>query len=190
MSEKRALRRTLLAARAALDPQSRQEADDALVAAARLIIRGAARVAAHVPMPGEPGGAGLPESLAAELPPLGLLLPSLMRDHDLDWAAYDGELTPARQPAQHLEPAGHRLGVDTIAVAEIVLVPAVAVDVSGARLGRGGGSYDRALARVRPGVPVIALLYRGELLPALPVEPHDRRVTAVLTPDGLVAVGS
>ena len=64
----------------------------------------------------------------------------------------------------------------------MVVVPAVAVDRAGVRLGRGGGSYDRVLARVPPGVPVIALLYDGELCAALPAGPHDRRVTAVVTP--------
>jgi 5-formyltetrahydrofolate cyclo-ligase len=62
------------------------------------------------------------------------------------------------------------------------------VDPTGARLGRGGGSYDRALTRVRPGVPVIALLYPGEMVPAVPTQPHDRPVTAVLTPDGLMTL--
>ncbi|MGH3743069.1 MAG: 5-formyltetrahydrofolate cyclo-ligase, partial [Micromonosporaceae bacterium] len=50
------------------------------------------------------------------------------------------------------------------------------------RLGRGGGSYDRALARLAPGTPVIALLYDDELIRQLPTQPHDRRVTAVITP--------
>lgn len=190
MSGKQVLRRTMLAARAALDPRQRAEADAAIVAAARRIICGASRVAGFVPMPGEPGGPALPGSLAADLPPLGLLLPSLMPDRDLDWTAYDGVLTAGPPPARLLEPAGPRLGVEAIATAEIVLVPAVTVDQSGVRLGRGGGSYDRALTRVKPGVPVIALLYREELLETVPAEAHDQRVTAVLTPDGLLSVGS
>jgi 5-formyltetrahydrofolate cyclo-ligase len=70
---------------------------------------------------------------------------------------------------------------------DLVLVPALAVDRhTGVRLGRGGGSYDRALARTHPGTPVIALLYPGELLEGVPAQPHDARVTAVLTPDGLL----
>ncbi len=185
MSEKRSLRRTMLSARAALDPAQRAADDAAIVAATRLIIRGAACVAAYVPLPGEPGGPTLPDALASELPPQGLLLPSLLPDLDLDWIAYGGTLAPATAKTTLREPSGHRLGVQAITAAEIVLVPAVAVDASGARLGRGGGSYDRALARVRPSTPIIALLYRGEIVPALPVEDHDRRVTAALTPDGL-----
>jgi len=64
----------------------------------------------------------------------------------------------------------------------VVLVPALAVDTAGQRLGRGGGSYDRALARVGPLIPVIALLYDGELLDQVPTEPHDTPVRAVARP--------
>ena len=52
----------------------------------------------------------------------------------------------------------------------------------GLRLGRGGGSYDRALARVAPGIPTIALLYDGELLDEVPADGHDQRVRLVARP--------
>ncbi len=71
-----------------------------------------------------------------------------------------------------------------MARARLLLVPALAVDRRGVRLGRGGGSYDRALARVAAGTPVVALLHDGELLDELPAEPHDRLVSAVVTPSG------
>jgi 5-formyltetrahydrofolate cyclo-ligase len=79
---------------------------------------------------------------------------------------------------------GSRLGPDAVATADVVLLPGLAVSTRGERLGRGGGSYDRALGRVPPGRPVLALLYDGELLPAVPAEPHDRPVTGVVTPSG------
>jgi 5-formyltetrahydrofolate cyclo-ligase len=63
-----------------------------------------------------------------------------------------------------------------------VIAPALAVDRGGNRLGRGGGSFDRALARVGPLIPVIALLYDDELLEHVPAEPHDRPVRAVARP--------
>ncbi len=189
MSEKRVLREAALAARAAMSPSDVAEADAALVEHACELVRAASVVAGYAPMSGEPGGVGLPQALAAVLPPAALLLPALHPDRDLDWAAYDGTLVAGRTLARLREPPGPRLGLDAIASAEIVLVPALAVDASGARLGRGGGSYDRALARVRPGVPVIALLYAGELVPVLPADPHDRPVTGALTPSGLVVVG-
>ena len=52
----------------------------------------------------------------------------------------------------------------------MVLVPALAVDVRGRRLGRGGGSYNEGVARVGPQVPTIALLYDSELLPSVPAK--------------------
>ena len=70
-----------------------------------------------------------------------------------------------------------------MASADVVLVPALAVDGQGNRLGRGGGSFDRALARVGPLIPVIALLYDSELLPSVPAEEHDQSVRAVARPE-------
>ena len=81
-----------------------------------------------------------------------------------------------------LQPAEPPRGTGTVARADVVLVPALAVDRSGFRLGRGGGSYDRALARVGEQVPVIALLYDHELVDAVPVQEHDRPVRAVARP--------
>ncbi len=81
-----------------------------------------------------------------------------------------------------LQPAEPARGPGTVARADVVLVPALAVDARGYRLGRGGGSYDRALARVGGQVPTIALLYDDELLPSVPAEPHDRAVRAVARP--------
>jgi 5-formyltetrahydrofolate cyclo-ligase len=65
----------------------------------------------------------------------------------------------------------------------VIIVPALAVSRTGMRLGRGGGSYDRALARAGRAVKV-ALLHDGELRDDIPAEPHDQRVDAVITPAG------
>jgi 5-formyltetrahydrofolate cyclo-ligase len=111
-----------------------------------------------------------------------VILPILLPDGDLDWASYEGPESLAPGPRGLLQPVEPVRGVGTVARAEAVLVPALAVDVSGNRLGRGGGSYDRALARVGSQVPVIALLYDPELLPSVPVMPHDQRVRAVARP--------
>nr|MDT0658214.1 5-formyltetrahydrofolate cyclo-ligase [Micromonospora sp. DSM 115978] len=115
---------------------------------------------------------------------LRLLLPVLRADLDLDWAEYAGpdSLVPAGRGMR--EPTGARLGRWAIARAQLVVVPALAVDRSGIRLGRGGGSYDRALARVSPAALVVAVLHDGELVDHLPARPHDRPVHAVVTPNG------
>jgi 5-formyltetrahydrofolate cyclo-ligase len=127
-------------------------------------------IATYLPFGTEPGAhlpRPLPEILTA---PHGVLVPELLENNDLDWREWR-------------DPDG-RLGVNAISRADLVIVPALAVDETGVRLGRGGGSYDRALARVRPGVPVVALLHDGELAHTLPAQPHDRRVSAVITPTG------
>ena len=149
-------------------------------------------IAGYAPTATEPGGFELPSVLAAAAHPLRLLLPVLRPDGDLDWAGYDGQagLRPARYGLR--EPSGRRLGVEAIATATLVIVPAVAVDHAGTRLGRGGGSYDRALARVGKGVRTIAPLFDGEFVERLPAEPHDRPVTTVLvaTESSVLAVST
>jgi 5-formyltetrahydrofolate cyclo-ligase len=140
-------------------------------------------VCAYVPVGSEPGGPDLAAALRAALPgPAGLLLPVLRPDNDLDWAPYAGSLVPAGRGLR--EPPGERLGVDAVAGAELIVAPALAVDRRGMRLGRGGGSYDRALARVPAGVPVVALLHDGELVDRVPEAAHDQRVTGAITPAG------
>lgn len=111
-----------------------------------------------------------------------VVLPLLLPDGDLDWASYEGPDSLVPGPKGLLQPAEPPRGTGTVARADVVLVPAMAVDRSGYRLGRGGGSYDRALARVGEQVPVIALLYDGELVDAVPADSHDQKVRAVARP--------
>ncbi|MCD4527355.1 5-formyltetrahydrofolate cyclo-ligase [Nocardioides sp. cx-173] len=147
-------------------------------------VRRAATVAAYVAVGTEPGTSPLLDALHAA--GTRILLPVLLPDGDLDWAAYAGDaaLMPARYGM--LEPAGPRLGVDAIATPDAVLVPGLAVSDTGLRLGRGGGSYDRALARVPAGTFTCVLLYDDEVGREVPVEAHDRAVTAAVSPAGLV----
>ncbi|GIH91659.1 5-formyltetrahydrofolate cyclo-ligase [Planobispora siamensis] len=120
-----------------------------------------------------------------------VILPVLRPDNDLDWAVYDGPDTLAPGRFGIMEPVDTRRGVDAIRTAALVIVPALAVGRStGVRLGRGGGSYDRALARVGPNVPTVALLHEGELLDDVPAEPHDRSVRYAALPSGIVQVGT
>jgi 5-formyltetrahydrofolate cyclo-ligase len=111
-----------------------------------------------------------------------VVLPVLQPDGDLDWASYEGPDSLAPGLRGLLEPTEPPRGPGTVARADVVLVPALAVDARGYRLGRGGGSYDRALARVGGQVPTIALLYDDELLPTVPTEAHDQRVRLAVRP--------
>lgn len=166
------------------------------IALRRLVERAAPRqVAGYAPIGTEPGGSDLPQRLAEMVGGAHrVLLPVLLPDRDLDWARLDEATDTAgsgpptrlsRSPVGLWEPTGRRLGTGAVASADLVVVPALAVDRNGVRLGRGGGSYDRALARIRDGVPVVALVHDGEVLSQLPAEAHDRPVSAVVTPTGL-----
>jgi 5-formyltetrahydrofolate cyclo-ligase len=118
-----------------------------------------------------------------------VILPRLLPDGDLDWASYEGPDSLVPGPRGVLEPSEPSRGVDAISRAALVLVPALAVDHRGQRLGRGGGSYDRALARVGERVPVVALLFDGELVERVPASGHDRPVSAVALPSqGIVSI--
>ena len=146
-------------------------------------VRRAATVAAYVSVGTEPGTGPLLDALVAS--GRRVILPLLLPDNDLDWAAYDGSDNLRRAGRGLLEPTGRALGANAVATADVVLTPGLAVDRSGMRIGRGGGSYDRALGRVPVGTFVCTLLYDGELLDQVPAAPHDRRVTAVVTPSGV-----
>ena len=144
-------------------------------------VRCAATVAAYVSIGTEPGTGPLLDALSA----MGrrVILPVVLPDLDLDWAVYDGPEHLARARRGLLEPDGERLGPEAVATADVVLTPGLAVDRTGMRLGQGGGCYDRALGRVPVGTFTCTLLYDGELLDEVPAAPHDRRVTAVVTPE-------
>ncbi|MBQ0989948.1 5-formyltetrahydrofolate cyclo-ligase [Micromonospora sp. PSH03] len=186
---KRDTRVELLARRRSLPAETRAAAAGRVQAELVALVRRLRphRMTAYVPVGSEPGGADLPEVLRAALPAEAeLLLPVLLADLDLDWAAYTGPGALIAAGRGIREPVGARLGVTAVAHAELVVVPALAVDGDGRRLGRGGGSYDRALARVPEATLTVVPLHDGELVEALPAEPHDRRVRAVVTPaDGV-----
>lgn len=187
-SEKTVLRRALLGARAALTP-------DATVRAAELLARSALEltelaeartVAAYVSVGREPGTRALLDALRER--GVRVLLPVLLPDNDLDWAVYEGPELLAKAGRGLLEPVGERLGPEAVCAADTVLLPGLAVDARGMRLGRGGGSYDRVLARlVRAGAhpALVVLLYANEVVTRVPEEPHDHPVHAVVTPEGV-----
>ena len=175
----------MLAARRSAPLEARARADAALCQELDHLVRRQRpkTVAAYVPLLDEPGWGCLLESLSGSR----VLLPVLLDDLDLDWAEYAGptSLVPIGRGLR--APEGSRLGTAAIATASLVIVPAVAVDHAGVRLGRGGGSYDRTLTRLGESALVVALLYDGELVERLPAEPHDSRVHAVIMPTfGLV----
>jgi 5-formyltetrahydrofolate cyclo-ligase len=180
LAEKTRWRTTVVAARRALPPSVRAARAVSLAAAAvRLADTTGGPVCAYLPVGSEPGS---PELVAA-LHAAGhlVLLPVVPPiPGPLDWAAYTGPDALAAAPLGLREPTGARLGPDAVARARLVLVPGLAADGTGVRLGRGAGHYDRTLPMAAPDVPIVIVLNDEELVAQLPAEPHDRRVTAAL----------
>ena len=143
-------------------------------------IQMAGTVAAYLSVGTEPDTRGLVYALWKR--GTYVLLPLLLPDRDLDWASYEGPDSLAVGPYGLLQPTEPPRGVAAVTSADLVIVPALAVDRGGRRLGRGGGSYDRALARVGAAVPTVALLYDDELLDEVPAGPRDQPVHMVAQP--------
>src|SRR5689334_14569384 len=178
---KAGLRAGFLARRRSRPAAERAAAAAAIATALLRGLAGARTIAAYAPEEIEPGHGRLPAAYTQ----LGtrVLLPVVPAEgQQLTWAVDTGRLAPGRFGI--LEPVGPRLGPTAIGTAEVVVVPALAVARDGVRLGRGGGYYDRALMHVRPDAALVAVVFDDELLDELPAEPHDRRVTAVVTPSG------
>ncbi|XVS65138.1 5-formyltetrahydrofolate cyclo-ligase [Actinosynnema sp. CA-299493] len=152
-----------------------QMADEVLAAVAAFGVLPGETVCAYVASAAEPGSLAMVEALRSH--GLRVLLPVVVGD-GLDWAAYDGRLRVSAFGLK--EPVGPLLGAEAVRSAALVLVPALAVDHSGVRLGKGGGYYDRVLGSAAG--PVVAVVRDEEFVQALPAEPHDVRVDAVLTP--------
>ena len=189
--EKALLRARLLAARARLSADQRAEAGRAIRDALldRPEVQMAGTIAAYYSIGAEPDT----RSLVYALWKRGsyVLLPVLRPDGDLDWASYEGPDSLVPRPRGLREPGEPPRGVEAVARADAVLVPALAVDRAGNRLGRGGGSFDRALARVGPLIPLIALVYDDELIDRVPAERHDVKVRAAVSPaSGITVIGA
>ncbi|MGH8989058.1 MAG: 5-formyltetrahydrofolate cyclo-ligase [Acidimicrobiales bacterium] len=193
---KRARREEVLAARS---ERGEREIDRAGEALARVVadlpaVRRARCVAAYVSRQGEPSTQRLLEVLVGR--GVRILLPIVGRERKLTqgWAEYAGAADLVEpMPGRPLEPSGPDLGAAEVATADVVLLPALAVDTAGTRLGYGGGWYDRALRFVRTGTPLIALVYEDEVLDderaPLPCDPHDRPVGSAATPRGWIELG-
>jgi 5-formyltetrahydrofolate cyclo-ligase len=176
------LRAEILVARAALGEAERRQAArvlrDAVLGLPQTQMAGT--VAAYYSIGAEPSTHALVYALWKR--GSYVLLPVLRPDMDLDWACYEGPDSLRPGPRGCTEPTEPPHGTGAVASADLVIVPALAVDRLGHRLGRGGGSYDRALARVGEQVPTVALLYDGEMLDEVPAAAHDQRIRMAVTP--------
>jgi 5-formyltetrahydrofolate cyclo-ligase len=186
---KAAWRVRLAAARKAVPAQTRAAEALALAGAIEDGVGGdgtlggpAGTVCGYVPREPEPGSLALLDALRSR--GLRVLVPVVVGTAPLDWGEYLGAESLRPGPFGLREPSAPRLGPGAVRAVDAVLVPALAVDRRGVRIGKGGGHYDRSLALVEPGMPLIAVVRDDELVDELPVELHDVSMTAVLTPYG------
>jgi 5-formyltetrahydrofolate cyclo-ligase len=110
-----------------------------------------------------------------------LLWPRTRPDGGLEFAPCQRweDLIPERYGV--LAPAPQRRGV-ALGQEDLLLVPGVAFDLQGGRLGRGGGHFDRALAELGDtGPPVFGIAFECQLVERVPREDHDRAVAAIVT---------
>ena len=111
-----------------------------------------------------------------------VLLPVAKEDGSLDWVIFNGET--ADGIFGYAEATGTLVEPKNV---ELAIIPALAIDQHGQRLGKGKGFYDRALLNFHPKPKIVAVVFDEELLDNIPVEPHDHPVDAVVTPSGMTA---
>jgi len=190
---KAAWRSRLRAARDAV-PEAVRAAETATLAAAAVLLTADVDgpVCAYVAVGSEPGApvgevaalpAPVPDALLEARHEVWLPVVPAKRG-PLDWARYEGPGALADAPFGLREPTGERLGAAAVARAALVLVPALALDRRGYRIGHGGGYYDRTLPLIDDRtVQRVGVVRDDELVEELPVGPRDVPVSAALTPN-------
>ncbi|KWX64123.1 5-formyltetrahydrofolate cyclo-ligase [Mycobacterium sp. NAZ190054] len=186
------VRSEISSARRSLSQQIRDREAVQLARHLAALVAPGTTVCAYIPVGSEPGSVAMVDDLVRR--GCTVLLPVAREDADgtplpLRWGRHTpGALVPA--PFGLREPPPPWLPADEVRIAATVLVPALAVDRGGARLGRGAGYYDRTLPLAGAGTALVAVVRDDELVDDLPSEPHDVRMTHALTPgQGLVTLG-
>lgn len=178
---KQQIRAAVRASRALRSTAAQQAARDQLTAQLSTLVtaRGARAVSCYLPMPGEPDTSGFIEW--AQTHSIDVLLPISREDRGLNWARLGAAGTAAGLHGIQ-EPLGEHLPAEAITNADLLIIPACAVDAHGMRLGWGLGYYDRLLASLNTQTPVFAVIHDDEFLPHVPAAAHDIPVNGIVTP--------
>jgi len=149
-------------------------------------LAGPLRVTCYASYGSEPDTGPLLSELSAR--GYDVLLPRVVAD-DLDWVVCGGAMTTS--PMGIAEPEGDAVPLLPL---RALLIPALAAGLDGARLGKGGGYYDRVLDTLPDEHrPVVAAIVRDEdVLPpgTIPMAEHDRRVDVIVTPARIITCAS
>jgi 5-formyltetrahydrofolate cyclo-ligase len=186
-ASKAALREQLLAARGGVADAVRAADARMLMEHLEPVVSSGSTVCAYVPVGTEPGSIEILDMLLRRS---GRVLLPVARTTGpgnegtplpLRWGEYrPGALVAG--PWGLLEPPEPALPESALADAALVIVPALAVDRRGVRLGRGRGFYDRSLDGRDPQARLVAMVRDVEFIDELPAEPHDVPMTHVITP--------
>ena len=141
------------------------------------------RIGLFAPLPSEPDIEGLWEYGAR-----GFCYPRVV-GHELEFVAVHmlGDLGPSAWHPNVREPAFTDARVIQPAEIQLILVPGLAFTRTGLRLGRGGGFYDRFLAKLPRSTFKLGVCFAQQFVESLPDEAHDQRVDAVATELGVTA---
>ena len=122
----------------------------------------------------------------------GIILPLVGPDGtslEIRWVASMDDVAPGYRGI--MEPVRGRCAPAELDEVEAVLVPGLAFDRHGARLGRGGGHFDRLLAQIPDHATRIGVCHDWQLIDgSLPTEPHDQKVDMVCTPSQFLRTGA
>jgi 5-formyltetrahydrofolate cyclo-ligase len=142
------------------------------------LANGSSRIACYLPFDNEPDTELFIDwALENEIE---VLLPVSNSDGSLTWVRFDGTTKEGIFGFQ--EAAGQ---IEEPSNIDLAIIPALAVDQHGMRLGKGKGFYDRALPKFDPLPPLVAVVFEDEIVESLPSEDHDHPVDAVVTPSGI-----
>lgn len=177
--QKQQLRVSLKARRAAASYDPELAAGLNIQLAELCLINGAKRIACYLAHTQEPD-TELFIDWAIENE-IEVLLPVSRADGSLDWVSFNGQTEIGI--FGFAEAAGAFVSPNGI---DLAIIPALAVDQKGMRLGKGKGYYDRALKQIQPAPPIVAVVFDDELVEKVPTESHDHPVDAVVTPTRVV----
>ena len=184
---KAAFREQIRAIRRARTDAVRAQAADAIAARALPHLAESAIVACYLSMPTEPGTAAVIDLLRKH--EIRVLLPRV-QDLSLDWIELGDDTTFVTSGLGVAEPVGES-HPNALTDCDAIVLPALAISAEGARLGQGGGFYDRALEAIptsADGGPIrIALVFDDEIFDAIPQEPHDSTVDLAITPERVLS---